>query len=425
MFYFFIKFGMRFAFRVYFKKIYLSNTHNIPRKAPIVMPVNHPTAFTEPVIIGTFLRRAVHFILKGNVFSTPITRWILNDIKTIPIFRLRDGGGFASLRQNTETMELVNQKLNNGEIILILAEGLRKNEKRLRPIQKGAARMVFKYYDTYKKDDLAILNVGVNYTNATAFRSEIMVDFGPPLWLKDYLELYQEHDRKALNKLTKDIKNGLLERVIHIENAADDELVNRLLDLNRSNRDAPIFPLRLNNDQPLREALEISRKINQMEAGPKGVLRQKVHAYDQDLKQLNLDDFAIANPGYGKLLNLLWLILGALPAWMGYLTNCLPVLISENLAFKKADGPESLASLRPALGMVIYFVYFVLLLIPCAILGNPWLWLALFLMPLAGYFFIIWKEFGDKWKEARKFRSLKDPQQTELKHKRKEILSFL
>ncbi len=416
---------MKVAFRVYFRKVYFTNTHNLPKAGPVLMTVNHPTAFTEPAIIGVLFKRDIHFILKGNMFSTPFLKWFLNEMKMIPIFRLRDGGGFSSLRQNTETMETVNRKLTEGEIILILAEGVRKDEKRLRPIQKGAARMAFNYLETTKRDDLAIVNVGVNYTEATKYRSDLMMDVSPPMWLKDYEELHAEHDRKAINKLTKDIGKGLLERVIHIKQEADDTLVNNLLDFNRNNRKEGAFPIvDRNNEKPLQEELAIAQKVNEMEDADKESLRKNVNEYLQKLKELNLDDFGVAQPEAANFGRLLFILLGAIPALLGLLINCPPILYTKKFAKKVAKTPEDYASYRAPIGLIFYFFYWLILLIPLAIFCG-WIGVGIWaILPFLGYFYVVWSERKEEWKWAKRFKGLKTEERERLFKKRAEILGI-
>ena len=387
------------------------------------MAVNHPTAFTEPAIIGVLFKRDIHFILKGNMFSTPFLKWFLNEMKMIPIFRLRDGGGFSSLRQNTETMETVNRKFTEGEVILILAEGVRKDEKRLRPIQKGAARMAFNYLETTKRTDLAIVNLGVNYTEATKYRSDMMMDVAPPIWLKDYEALHQEHDRKAINKLTKDIGKGLLERVIHIKNEADDALVNHLLDFNRNNRKEGVFPIvDRENEQPLQEELAIAQKVNEMEDTEKENLRQNVKEYVQKLKELKLDDFGVARPDAANFGRFLFISLGAIPALLGFLINCPPILYAKKFSKKAAKTTEDYASYRAPVGLIFYFFYWLILLIPLAICCG-WIGLGIWaILPFLGYFYIIWSEKMEGWKWARRFKGLDKSQQKMLIDLRKQIL---
>ncbi|NNE28232.1 MAG: hypothetical protein HKN16_01255, partial [Saprospiraceae bacterium] len=215
MIYYIFKYPLNLALRVFFRRIFISHKERIPRGVPVVLAVNHPTAFIDPILIAVTMWPTLHFMLRGDLFGSRVARFFFDQIKTIPIFRARDG--FASLRNNQEIMKYVNQKINRGSKILILAEGQATHEKKMRPIQKGAARMLFGAYDTYGRKDMVVVPVGINYTNSDEFRSEVMVDFGHPIPLREYLPLYQENPRKAINKMTAEISDGMRQRIIHVE----------------------------------------------------------------------------------------------------------------------------------------------------------------------------------------------------------------
>ena len=188
MLYYFVKFLSRIGFRIFFRKINIYYQEPLPKKKPIIFAVNHPTAFLDPVIVGTYIRPAVHFIVRGDVFNSKIIRAILAALKMYPIFRFRDG--FSNLKNNQDTLDLMDEKLRQGKHILILAEGETKHEKRMRPIQKGAARMAFGAFEKHGDLDLQVVPVGVNYSDSNKFRSEVMVEFGKALPLKDYLNIH-------------------------------------------------------------------------------------------------------------------------------------------------------------------------------------------------------------------------------------------
>ena len=151
MLYYITKFLSKVGFRVFFRKIYFSNQESIQNDKPIIFAVNHPTAFLDPALIGTFMQPIVHFIVRGDIFNSKMVRAILASLKMFPIFRFRDG--YSNLKNNQATLAVCYKSLSRGENILILAEGETKHEKRLRPIQKGTARMAFG----------AIENGGKNY----------------------------------------------------------------------------------------------------------------------------------------------------------------------------------------------------------------------------------------------------------------------
>ena len=92
-------------------------------------------------------------------------------------------------------------------------------------MKKGTARLAFGALEQSPDLDLHIVPVGVNYTYADRFRGDAMLDFGEPIRVQNYWDLYQENPQKAIRDLTDQLKAALSERVIHIEDAKDDALV--------------------------------------------------------------------------------------------------------------------------------------------------------------------------------------------------------
>ena len=207
MLYYFAKYASKIWVRVFFRKLYLSNHDSINDDKPIIFAVNHPTAFLDPVLIGALFKPIVHFIVRGDVFIGKVVRAILAGLKMYPIFRFRDG--YSNLKNNQATMDLCYKMLNEGKNILILAEGQTKHEKRLRPIQKGTARMAFGAIEEYGELDILIIPVGVNYTDSNRFRSEVMIELGDTISIKDLMPVYRENPRKAIKQLTDAIEVGM------------------------------------------------------------------------------------------------------------------------------------------------------------------------------------------------------------------------
>ncbi|HNA95205.1 MAG TPA: 1-acyl-sn-glycerol-3-phosphate acyltransferase, partial [Saprospiraceae bacterium] len=135
------------GFKVFFRHIHIQGLENIPREGPLLLAANHPTAFIEPCVAACFQHRTLHFIVRGDIFKNPFYIKILKALHLIPIFRFKDG--YTNLKQNQETFRYVNQVLQERKTILILVEGRTIQEKKLRPVQKGPARMAFGAYDAY------------------------------------------------------------------------------------------------------------------------------------------------------------------------------------------------------------------------------------------------------------------------------------
>ncbi len=422
--YYFLKYLVKFAFQVFFRKVYFTGTQNIPRRHSIVFAVNHPTAFLDPIALAGILPHILHFMLRGDIFTTRLVRWFLAEIKTIPIFRFRDG--FSSLKNNHSTFEIVYDKLHQKDNILILAEGIAKHEKKMRPIQKGTARMVFGTYEKHGKEDTIIIPVGVNYTDSDAFRSFMMVDFGRPIAMSDYLDYHAENPRKAIKKLTEAISEGMLERIVHIEDDADAEFTNVLLDIQRHNFRFPVLPVLDYRDRRLLEAeLALTQRVNALDAEAKSSLQQRSLAYRDALRERGLDDLGLAQPQRHSWRNGLILLLGALPFALGYLLNILPLRLARYLADSKVTKIEFHSSVRFGAGAVGYVIYWLLALLVATIVGGSTGLAWVLCMPIFGFFALHYRDFYLAYRSAGKLSRIGAQELAQLQKERGQLLQLV
>ena len=423
MLYYITKYTSRIGFRVFFRKIYFSNRETIQNDKPIIFTVNHPTAFLDPVLVGTFLGPIVHFIVRGDVFNSNIVRAILASLKMYPIFRFRDG--YSNLKNNQATMDLCYKILSEGKNILILAEGDTKHEKRLRSIQKGTARMAFGAIEEYGDMDILVVPIGVNYTDSTRFRSEVMIEVGESIPLSKYLPVYRENPRKAIKQLTDAVEVGMRKHVIHIADEADDKLVNKFLDIQRNDLEKTILPIASSSNVLLKKEYEAVETINKMSASEKEAFEITIDDYQKELNQLGLKDVGIAQSENYNFVNSLLVILGFIPFVIGVFINGLPLLIARNFANKKVKKIEFHSSVRFGVGLVGYMIYWLIFFVIALISGNNNFLISVLVAPFLGFFSLFYDEILLKWNAARKFQNLPKERKDLLIKKRKQVFKTL
>jgi len=422
MIYFFFKPLIHIAFRIYFRKAYFSNKKRIPKGRAVIFAVNHPTAFLDPVFVGAYVWPVTHFVLRGDVFTTPFIKWILRQIKTIPIFRARDG--FSNLRSNQNTFNHLYELLNKGKNILILAEGETKHEKRLRPIQKGTARMVTGLYEIYPEAKVCVLPIGVNYTAANEIRSELMADVGTPIYLEDYKEVYAENPRKAVKLMTDEISNQLKARVIHVKEDEDAPFVDRLLDFRRNDRNKILMPFVSDSTVALEEEMKIVDQVNAMEAEDKLQLRKKVEQYDAFLNKHQLKDVGLARPGFFSFVNSITLLLGIPILVLGMINNWIPFTLGKKVADAKVKKPSFYGSVRFAVALLSYLLLFVVAFTVLLIVAPWWCLAGIFIMPVAGYLSLVYQDLFVRWRSAFKWRGVAAADKAEMWRLRADVLKL-
>ena len=215
---------VKVALHVYFSKIKVYGKEKIPKGKAVLIVSNHQNALIDPILIATHTNLKPHFLTRASVFKKSLVAKLLDFIRMIPIYRVRDG--INNMEKNNETFDKsVNILLEKGSIV-IFAEGNHSNQRNLRPLKKGFARIA---YQTLEKDpdlDLVILPVGINYSNHRFSGSKVSLVFGIPIRPKDYFPLFEpliSATSKALEPLVSTIPESDYENKLEslIQNRID------------------------------------------------------------------------------------------------------------------------------------------------------------------------------------------------------------
>lgn len=348
---------------VYYKKITIDNRTIVPKKGPVLIASNHPNSFMDALIMGSYMKRTANFLVRGDVFKNPVVRFILEQTNQIPIYRKRDG--YSNVKQNDKTFEICYNKFENNELITIYSEGLCITEKRLRPIQKGTARMAFGLYDERGIDNLVIIPHGINYFEGTKARTTVMTSYGNPIYVKDYISLYKEDPAKAVRKLTEDIADQLKGLVIHNNDPRYDETVDRLLVILQNTYPDNILPVEF-NDYRLERERHFVNIFNDKQDSEKAGIKRKTDEYFNTLLEFGLSDKVVSDKTRGNFfLQLFGVIILFVPFLLVCITHGWMYYIANKVVNDKVKQNEFKTSVRFAIPMVfeilITFVLVVLL----------------------------------------------------------------
>jgi glycerol-3-phosphate O-acyltransferase / dihydroxyacetone phosphate acyltransferase len=412
------------AFKTYFKKVHYTGTEHIPHGKPMIFSCNHPTGFFEPCLLACLTWDVEYnFITRGDFFKKPFYRRILESLFMIPIFRFKDG--FSNLKNNAQSMEFIYKALADKKSILIFGEGGTETGKRLRPIQKGLARMAFGNYDVYGDLDLHIVPVCVTYTDAHTFRSEVMVQFGEAIPLSKYYTIYAENNNKAVNHLTADVQSIMRPLLVEIEKPENEEVTEQLFTLYRNTYPEALFPIFKKSKRRLLAHQEIAKNINQLSDSQLVAVKNNLDNYFKKLQSKSLDDIAIAQPWHSNSKNLMALIIGFIPYIIGYLGHLLPSWYAFKVRKEKVKYVEFEGPVMAAVAIAVILIQYIILFIT-AFIVNHWAFCALvLLLPFLGFYSIYYKELRDKYRLCSRLKTISTEGVDELITERESILKMV
>lgn len=176
---------LRFALRVFFRRIEVVGRRRVPRDGACLFVLNHPNALVDPAFVLAYAPRSVSFLAKSPLFRMPVIGFLIRALDSIPVYRKQDEGEGASSR-NRETFERSAELLRRGGTIAICPEGASHSEPYLLPLKTGAARIALGAAAEMRKDggegaEVYVVPAGLYYTAKTSFRSGALLYFGEPI----------------------------------------------------------------------------------------------------------------------------------------------------------------------------------------------------------------------------------------------------
>ncbi len=351
----------------FYKKIEGKNVKQLQVKGPVIIAMNHPNAFMDPVCITwVSYPTRVNYMARGDAFKPGIAAFLLGQLGIVPIFRMRDGGR-EGLQKNDESYRVVNSLLKKNAKIIIFAEGLCVQERRLRPLKKGVARMVFGAYDFLKNEDLIVVPVGVNYSAPSKLRSKLFYNVGNPIPVRDLEASYKENPARAQNQFLQLLDSKMRELVTHIKNKENDKVVPLLEEmvmkdwLKRKNLKNSLE----NEFEVTSQLTELINSLDEQEPEKMANLRQKTLDYHAVVRKNKVRDWIIDPLNASKIksgnliIRYILIVLGFPVYALGWLAAYLPYKLSEKATKKIVKGnKEFYASIALGLGTFIFIFTF-------------------------------------------------------------------
>ena len=407
---------------IFYRIFYRYEIHGmeqVPLDQPVVFAPNHVNAFIDPILPVLHIRKKVRFFARGDVFRGKIASALLGSLNIGPMYRIQEG--YGEIRKNDKAFEDCRRRLINNEIILLFPEAICVQERRLRPLKKGMARIVFQTGESLDfKKDVLIVPIGLNYTALYKFRSRLFIEVGKPVSMKEYEERFKQDKVRTINEFTKEFETKMAQHLVILQNRENDKVLEGLEAMiledyvlksggsPRSQKD------RYKATKALAEKLNV---LDERDPEYMALLRERIPAYIRRVRGNELRDHLLKPANIERatiwqfLLDYL-LIFAGMPFYgLGLLTNYLPYYLAKNFSDKKIRNIEFFASVYLNMAMLAWVAFYGLQLLAVALIFRSWPLLGIYAVavPLLGLF-CLWfypvkeKVFG-RWRLLRMVRN--------------------
>ena len=312
---------------------------------PTIIVSNHPNTLLDPVLIATEVSKQMYFLGNAGLFAHWFSNWFFRTFYCIPIKRKQDN---TTNVNNNDSLEQCDIFLTKGGCLYIAPEGSSWQERHLREIKTGTARIAL---SAEAKNNfqlgLKIQPIGLTYTRKGVFGTRIFMKGVEPILVSDYRKLYEEDSECAVDAITEAIVKQLKKAMVDTEDLEQDLLLERCESLllgQKQYEDNTDFDY----SQQLSERL---KELKQKSKFDYDNFLNTVNHYFTHLKSSNINDFAFTQKN-----NYLFLLLGLPLFLLGFSQNIIPFFVVYFI-WKKAT-PLGYDATVQFLGGLIFFSIF-------------------------------------------------------------------
>lgn len=206
-----------FIYKRWFNTIEINGDVNIPEGEPVIFAPNHQNAFIDAMALLSSSPEPIVFWVRADLFSNKIIGSILRSLKMMPAYRMRNG--FNNLKKNEESICNSDDVLLHNQFLCLMPEGGQEEYRSLRPLVKGIFRSAFSAQEKITEKDrwVKIIPTGIDYGHYDKSGRHLIVNFGKPISIKDYMELHNENAPVALNTIKEELSKRIEPLMLNIK----------------------------------------------------------------------------------------------------------------------------------------------------------------------------------------------------------------
>lgn len=415
-----LKIIIGFGLKLYYREIKATNDDRLQTKGAKIIIANHPNTIIDAWVITFLCNEPIYYMAKGVLFSSPFRRKLLGSLGMIPINRASDSN--TSGVSNEDSFEMCYRLLEEGKTLVIFPEGTSTQERLLRMLKSGTARIALQ---TELRNNgnlgLKIIPVGLVYTQAEKFRSSILANVGEPISPLPYLDLYKTDTKKSAQELTNVFKDGLVSLLVDSKSKEHDEFTDKIVDV-LSIRSLKTEQKGVQKDVALMK--DIYQRLNEIRSSDLDKMEEIEELTNQISWQFEKLDVKsdFLNRKYRSMMFIrqsiqsgIGLLIGFPIFIFGLIHNIIPFKATDKLILKFVKDIEYYAPLAVLLGLILYPITYFSFLYFFGDLFELTFWMKViyfFSMPLSGmfayYYVQYFKHISFKWRFIFLMKTRKD-----------------
>ena len=356
--------------RIAYRRFEVHGKKQIPKDSAVIFGVNHSNTLMDALVLLAADNIKKVFIARGDIFKNPAVAKILNFLRILPIFRIRNG--VAAVRQNDDSLNKAVDVIHDHVDLYLFPEGTHRTKHSLMRMGKGLFHIALDANKQFgEKSPVYIIPTAIEYGDYFRYRSTAMIHFGQPINVTEFIQNTTEENEAIIINQLKDILGEEISKLFtYIPDDEDYDAIWEIVKMKNEKRAGGLFKKMLRNRETVAKVLKF-REEKPEEAKN---LFERVLAFDKERRRQKISVMSTARKY--PLINFLWrlaVLLVGLPYFAASAIVNLPVWLTTSIIKSKLKDKAFSNTVSFGVEFVLFPLVFIIgtILLFCYL---PWYW---------------------------------------------------
>lgn len=353
-----------------YRRFEVHGKERLPKDGAMVFGVNHSNTLMDALVLLASNNIRKVFIARGDIFKNPVVAKILNFLRILPIFRIRNG--VAAVRNNDETLNKAVDVLHDHVDLYLFPEGTHRTKHSLMRMGKGLFHIAVDANKQFgNQSPVYIIPAAIEYGDYFRFRSTAMINFGQPINVTEFLKnTTEENEAVTINRLKDRLHDEISKLFTYIPDDEDYDAIWEIVKMKNEKRAGGLY------QKMLRNRATVDKVLKFREEHPEEAKNLFGRVNDFAKERVRQKISVISTAKKYPLLNSLWklaLLIVGLPYFVASAIVNLPVWLITLIIRGKLKDPAFGNTVSYGVELVLFPIIFIVgtILFFCHL---PWMW---------------------------------------------------
>jgi 1-acyl-sn-glycerol-3-phosphate acyltransferase len=378
-----------------YRRFEVHGKENLPKEGGVLFGVNHSNTLMDALVLLSSDNVRKVFIARGDIFKNPFVAKLLNFLRILPIFRIRNG--VAAVRNNDDTLNKAVDVIHDSVDLYIFPEGMHRTKHSLLRLGKGLFHIAIDANKQFgDQRPIYIVPTAIEYGDYFRYRSTALINFGQPINVTEFLKNTQEENEAVtINQLKELLGTEISKLFTYIPDDEDYDAIWEIVKMKNEKRAGGLYKKMLRNRDTVSKVLQY-REEHPEEAQE---LFRRVVDFAENRKKEKISVMSVARKY--PLANFVWkliVLLVGLPYYLASAIVDLPLWLTTKIIRSKLKDPAFGNTVSYAVNLVLFPIVFVTGTI-VAYCNLPWEWatVATVLLYYSYCVFVDYNELLRRW----------------------------